>query len=309
MKGTTKGYILGAVAAISYGTNPLFAVPLYEMGLSVGSVLFYRYVLATLILGLVMLKRGDSFRLAPRQIPLMFIQGVLFALSSVGLFEAYNYMDVGLASTMLFVEPVIIALILWIFYRQRISLATFIAILISIAGVVCLANPGPGAHVTGIGMVLVVLSALSYSIYMVLINKTSLRSLAGPTLTFYSLLFGITVFIVQLKGLSQLQGVPANPLGLACMAGISVFPTIVSILTVAVAVQLIGSVPVSILGALEPVTGVVIGVFVFSELLTLKAVAGIVLILAAVFVLVSSPTKLFSHGKAMFRHIRLSRGR
>ena len=85
MKGTTKGYILGAVAAISYGTNPLFAVPLYEMGLTVGSVLFYRYVLATLILGLVMLKRGDSFRLAPRQIPLMFIQGVLFALSSVGL--------------------------------------------------------------------------------------------------------------------------------------------------------------------------------------------------------------------------------
>ena len=82
-----------------------------------------------------------------------------------------------------------------------------------------------------------------------------------------------------------------------------------AILTVAVAVQLIGSVPVSILGALEPVTGVVIGVFVFSELLTLKAVAGIVLILAAVFVLVSSPTKLFSHGKAMFRHIRLSRGR
>lgn len=122
MKGTTKGYILGAVAAISYGTNPLFAVPLYEMGLTVGSVLFYRYVLATLILGLVMLKRGDSFRLAPRQIPLMFIQGVLFALSSVGLFEAYNYMDVGLASTMLFVEPVIIALILWIFYLSLIHI-------------------------------------------------------------------------------------------------------------------------------------------------------------------------------------------
>ena len=27
MKPTTKGYILGAVAAVSYGTNPLFAVP------------------------------------------------------------------------------------------------------------------------------------------------------------------------------------------------------------------------------------------------------------------------------------------
>ena len=309
MKGTTKGYVLGAVAAISYGTNPLFAVPLYEMGLTVGSVLFYRYVVATILLGVVMLKRGYSFRLTTRQIPLMFLQGVLFALSSVGLFEAYNYMDVGLASTMLFVEPVIIALILWIFYRQRISLTTCIASAVSVAGVVCLANPGPGAHVTGTGVLLVVLSALSYSIYMVLINKTSLRSLAGPTLTFYSLLFGITVFMVQLGGLTRLQGVPVSPLGVACMTGISVFPTIVSILTVAVAVQLIGSVPVSILGALEPVTGVVVGVFVFGETLTLKAGAGIVLILASVFILVSSPRKLFSHGKAMFHHIRLSRGR
>ena len=115
MKPITKGYILGALAAVSYGTNPLFAVPLYELGLSVGSVLFYRYVVATILLGLVMWKRGDSFRLSGRQIPLMFLQGVLFALSSVGLFEAYKYMDVGIASTMLFVEPVLIALLLLIF--------------------------------------------------------------------------------------------------------------------------------------------------------------------------------------------------
>ncbi|MDE6037689.1 MAG: DMT family transporter, partial [Duncaniella sp.] len=106
MKNTTKGYILGAIAAVSYGTNPLFAVPLYGLGLSVGSVLFYRYLLATLLLGRVMWCRGNSFRLTGRQIPLMILQGVLFALSSVGLFEAYKYMDVGLASTMLFVEPV-----------------------------------------------------------------------------------------------------------------------------------------------------------------------------------------------------------
>lgn len=305
MKPSTKGYILGAVAAVSYGTNPLFAVPLYELGLSVGSVLFYRYVVATLLLGLVMWQRGYSFKLSRRQIPLMFLQGVLFALSSVGLFEAYRYMDVGIASTMLFVEPVLIALILWVFYRQKISLSTGLAIVISLCGVVLLANPGPGANVSAWGVTLVMLSALSYALYMIFINKTSLQRLSGPTLTFYSLLFGITVMVVKVGFLTELQPIPFTPMGVACAAGLSIFPTIVSILTVAVAVQLIGSVPVSILGALEPVTGVLVGVFIFSEILTLKAVAGIVLILAAVFVLVSKPRKLLKNGKAMFHHLRL----
>lgn len=310
MRGTTKGYILGAVAAVSYGTNPLFAVPLYRIGLTVGSVLFYRYVFAVILLGIVMLKRGDSFRLSTRQIPLMFLQGVLFALSSVCLFESYNYMDVGIASTMLFIEPVIIALILWIFYRQRISLSTASAIAISLTGMVLLANPGSyGSNVSALGVALVMLSATSYAIYMVLINKSSLQHLAGPTLTFYSLLFGITVLVVKVGWLTELQPVPLNAIAICSTIGLSVLPTIVSILTVAVAVQLIGSVPVSILGALEPVTGVIVGVFVFGEMLTLKAMIGIVLILTAVIVLVSSPQRILKNGKAMLHHLRMSGGR
>ena len=180
-------------------------------------MLFYRYVVATLLLGLVMWQRGYSFRLAPRQIPLMFLQGVLFALSSVGLFEAYKYMDVGIASTMLFVEPVLIALILWIFYRQKISLSTALAILISLGGVVLLANPGPGANVSTRGVTLVILSALSYALYMIFINKTSLQHLSGPTLTFYSLLFGITVMVVKVGWLTELQSIPMTPMGLLCV--------------------------------------------------------------------------------------------
>lgn len=287
MKSVTKGYILGAVAAVSYGLNPLFAVPLYEQGMTVGSVLFYRYIVATILLGLVMLKRGASFHLTSRQAWLMLLQGILFGLSSVGLFEAYKYMDVGIASTMLFVEPVIIALILWIVYRQRISLQAIASIVISLLGMVFLANPGPGANVTAIGVTLVVLSALSYAVYMVLINKTSLARLNGMTLTFYSLLFGNLVMIAKVGFLTELQPIPLNVIAVGSAVGLSLFPTIVSILTVAVAIQLIGSVPVSILGALEPVTGVVVGVCIFGEILTVKAVVGIVLILIAVIVLVS----------------------
>ncbi len=289
MTDSVKGYILGAVAAVSYGTNPLFAVPLYDMGLSTGSVLFYRYAFAVLILGLVMLKRGDSFRLSGRNLWLMVAEGVFFALSSVLLFEAYRYMDVGLASTLLFVEPVFIALMLWLFFKQRISGVTVAAIALCLAGVVFLANPGEGAVVTTRGLIYVILSALCYAVYMVLINKTSLQRLKGTTITFYSLLFGILVFVVKLNGLVDLQPIPGSALGLSCIVGISVLPTIVSLLTVAVAIGFIGSVAVAILGALEPITGVLFGVMLFDEVLTVKAVTGMVLIIGSVIVLIAAP--------------------
>lgn len=292
MNRATKGYILGAIAAVSYGTNPLFAVPLYRMGLNTGSVLFYRYSIAVIILGIVMLCKRHSFRLTGRRLPLMIIEGVMFALSSVLLFEAYRYMDVGLASTLLFVEPVFIALILWIFYWQRINMLTAGSIVVCMAGIFLLSDPGPGAFVTFEGIILVMLASLAYAVYMVLINKTSLQRLHGTTITFYSLLFGLSVFVVYLDGLTELQPVPLNSIGILCVAGLSIFPTIVSLMTVAVSVQLIGSVSVSILGALEPITGVFFGVALFDEHLTFKACCGIVLILSSVLMLVCAPVIL-----------------
>jgi len=286
MTNNTKGYILGAIAAISYGTNPLFAVPLYKLGMEVPSVLFYRYAFATLILGIIMLIRKNSFRLKPKEIPMMIGLGVLFALSSALLFESYRYMDVGLASTLLFVEPLFIALMLWIFFKQRISFMTVISIALCLTGVAFLCNPGKGAHVTAIGVVLVMLSSLSYAIYMVMVNKSRLQRLSGPTLTFYSLLFGIIVFIVQLNGGVELQPIPEKTEAWLCIAGISIVPTIISLMTVAVSIHYVGSVAVSILGALEPITGLIFGIALFGEILTVRAATGVVLIIGAVIVLI-----------------------
>lgn len=291
MTSATKGYILGAIAAVSYGTNPLFAVPLYERGMDVSSVLFYRYVFATLILGIIMLIRKESFRLTRVETAMMLFLGIFFALSSVLLFEAYKYMDVGLASTLLFVEPVFIALILWIIFHDRISHWTIISIAICLAGVVCLCNPGPGAHVTAIGITLVILSSLAYAIYMVMINKSRIRKLSGSTITFYSLLFGIIVFFVRTNCFTEVQAVPAGLIPWGCIVGIAIVPTIVSLMTVAISIQRIGSVAVSILGALEPLTGVLVGVALFGEILTFRASAGIVLIICAVITLVLTRNK------------------
>lgn len=282
-----RGYILGIVAAVSYGANPMFAVPLYRLGLSPSSVLFYRYTVATAVIALIMLLTGKSFRLKLREMVFMLGEGVIFALSSLFLFMSYNYMDVGIATTLLFMTPVCVTLIMWLGYGQRMSSVTISALLLSVAGIVMLYNPESGrAGLTGI--LLVCLSSLAYAIYMVAINKSRLKRVPGMTLTFYSLLFGSLVFVVNLDFLNALDPLPLTPAGIGNILGISIVPTIISLVAIAFAVRDVGSVVVSLLGALEPVTGIVIGVTMFDETLTAVNIAGVILILVSVMIVVLS---------------------
>ena len=108
MNNKTKGFIYGAIAAASYGMNPLFALPLYAAGMSVDTVLFYRYAFAVIVLGVLMKLQGQSFTLRKADILPLVIMGLLFSFSSLLLFMSYNYMDAGIASTILFVYPVMV---------------------------------------------------------------------------------------------------------------------------------------------------------------------------------------------------------
>ncbi|MDE6416396.1 MAG: DMT family transporter [Duncaniella sp.] len=283
-----RGYVLGIIAAVSYGTNPMFAIPLYGMGLSVASVLFYRYIGATAVLGIIMLLSGKSFRLPLRDVIFMIGEGVIFALSSLLLFVSYNYMDVGIATTLLFMTPVCVTLIMWLGYGEKLIRVTVAALCLSVAGIACLYNPSGGTAGL-IGILLVCLSSLAYAVYMVAINKSRLRDVPGMTLTFYSLLFGSVVFVINLDFLSDLSPIVWNADCIVNIAGIALVPTIISLLAITVSVRDVGSVVVSLLGALEPVTGIIIGVCMFGETLSLLNITGVVLIVVSVTLVVIGP--------------------
>ena len=99
MNEKTKGYIYGVVAAAAYGLNPLFAVPLYDAGMDVESVLFFRYLFAIPMVAVTLLARGRDFRVHSRETLPLIIMGILMAFSSMALFHSYNYMDAGIAHT------------------------------------------------------------------------------------------------------------------------------------------------------------------------------------------------------------------
>ena len=192
-----KGYILGAVAAATYGMNPLFALPLYKAGMNPDSVLFFRYLFAIPVLGMMIVARGRSFKLKRKEVLPLIIMGLLVALSSLALFQSYNYMDVGIASTLLFVYPILVALIMWGAFKEKLTLPTVLCILLALGGIGLLYKSGDGSTLSLTGIILVMVSALSYAIYIVGVNQSTLKNLATLPLTFYVLLFGLGLFLVR----------------------------------------------------------------------------------------------------------------
>ena len=282
----SRGYVLGAIAAASYGLNPLFALPLYGVGMSPDSVLFYRYVLAVVMLGALMLFRRQSFALTRHDILPLAVMGVLFALSSLLLFQSYNLMDAGIASTILFVYPVMVAVIMAVGFHERVTAGTVFSIALACGGIGLLYKGGDGATLSLVGVLLVFLSALAYAVYIVGVNRSSLKNRSTEKLTFYSLLFGSLVYVVRLRGGADLQAIP-SPLMWVNAVSLALFPTIVSLVTMAGAIRRIGSTPTAILGALEPVTALFFGVVVFGEQFTLRIGVGVSLILVAVTLIIA----------------------
>lgn len=281
----SRGYVLGAVAAASYGLNPLFALPLYGAGMGVDSVLFFRYLLAVVMLGALMLFRRQSFALTRRDIAPLAVMGLLFSFSSLFLFESYNHMDAGIASTILFLYPVLVAVIMAVGFHERVTAATVLSIALAFGGISLLYEGSDGQTLSLWGVMLVIFSSLCYAIYIVGVNRSSLKSLPTEKLTFYALLFGLSVYVVRLRFGAGLQPVPTPALWVNAVS-LALFPTIVSLVTMAGAIRRIGSTPTAILGALEPVTALFFGVMVFGERLTPRIVTGVVLILVAVTLII-----------------------
>ena len=267
MNNKTKGFIYGAIAAASYGMNPLFALPLYAAGMSVDTVLFYRYAFAVIVLGVLMKLQGQSFTLRKADILPLVIMGLLFSFSSLLLFMSYNYMDAGIASTILFVYPVMVAVIMGVFFKEKISAITIFSILLALSGIALLYQGDGNKPLSTAGIIFVLLSSLSYAIYIVGVNRSSLKTLPTTKLTFYAILFGLSVYIVRLNFCTELQIIP-SPLLWADVLALAILPTAVSLICTALAIHYIGSTPTAILGALEPVTALFFGVLLFHEKLT-----------------------------------------
>lgn len=291
-KNVVWGYVAGIVTGVTYGLNPLFAKPLLSMGVSVDTMLACRYLIAVFILGVWLVFRKESLKVNKAQMWRLCILGFLFAMSSMLLFLSYNYIPAGLATTIVFLYPVIVALIM-VLLKVYPTWQVWLSILMTFVGVVILSRPSGNMTLNITGLSLAAGSAIAYALYLIVVNRSRrLRTVTSLVLTFYALLIGSVVFLIHsaISGGEFMAGLDGWYcwMNLICLA---VFPTLVSLLTLAMATRIIGPTRTSVLGVFEPVTAIAVGTIFFGESLTLNIIIGVIITLVAVTFMVMAGKK------------------
>ena len=282
------GYPAGIITGIAYGLNPLFGMPLMNEGAAVESILFFRYAFAVVILGLTLWLGKQSFKISLKQAGVLFVLGLLYTASSLFLFEAYNYIASGLATTLIFLYPVLVAIIM-VFLGVIPSWPVWLAIVATFGGVLIMTQSSGGKSIDPIGVLLSIGSALVYALFIVIINRSKvIANISNSVLTFYTLMVGSIVFLGKIA-LSD-TAITADIEGSAAwlnLIGLALLPTIVSTATLAIATRNIGATKASVLGVFEPITAILVGTIMFSEPLTTNIIVGICIAIVAVTFMIS----------------------
>ncbi|WP_418698790.1 DMT family transporter [Bacteroides sp.] len=281
-----NGFLYGLLSSASFGLIPLFTIPAMRQGMEFWSILLYRFLFAMLALAGILLLDKQSFRIRRKEILPLLLLAALYDTSAVFLFWGYKFMASGVATTIHFMYPVLTTLIMMIFFREKKSLWRMGAIALAVSGVFFLSQGDTTGTITGTGIFIVLLSALGYALYLVSVSQMKRLEMKGLKMTFYVFLFGgILLFIgTQVSGIG-LQAIP-DRITLGNLVMLALVPTVISNLALVRAIKNIGSTLTSVLGAMEPVTAVCVGILIFGEPFTSSIAIGIMLIISAVTVII-----------------------
>lgn len=289
MNTNIKGFAYGIITSATFGLIPLFTLPLMAKGMQFDSILFYRFLFASLALTGITVIKKESLRIAKRDIPVLILLGFFYTASAMFLFWGYNFMSAGIATTLHFTYPIFVTLVMLLFFREKTSWITLLAICLAISGVARLSIEGGEIQMSAFGIFIVLLSAVGYALYIITVNKSRVRTMTGRRLTFYVFVVSTLLFAIKAIGNGGIQPVP-DMMSFVNLFLLAVVPTVISNITLVQAVHHIGGTLTAVLGAMEPVTAVLVGVFVFSEPFTLNLATGIFLIIVAVTMIILSKT-------------------
>ena len=285
-----KGFLYGIVASSTFGLLPLFTLPVMGEGLTTFSILSYRMLFASILVAVLMLIGRVSFATNLKELRWFAVLGFLYYGSAALLFQAYGGMASGLATTLHFMYPVSVTVIMALVYKQRPSLVTICAIILSLIGValLCLRESSTGVS-SLLSVFLVLLSGVCYAVYLVLVSTVKrINQQNSQKLTFYVLMFSGAFFMLSALQGGGLQIIPNASAGINLLL-MATLPTLLSNLALVRSVKNIGSTLTSVLGAMEPLTAIIVGILVFDESLRGLMVVGIILILVSVSLIVLSP--------------------
>ncbi len=281
-----KGVLLAIISSSTFGLIPLFALPAIREGVGLDSVLFYRFAISAVAVGIFLLIRKVDFRVSMKELGTFFVLGGAYASTALFLTASYLYIPSGVATTIHFLYPVLVTAIMIAFFKDKISLPVIVATGMAILGVWLLSR-GEGQGGVGLkGLLMVLSTVVTYAIYIVGVNKSCVHRMDGLKMTFYMLFACAVIFLVNL--LVKGQGLDAMP---SANAAVHVFllaliPTLISDLTLILAIQHVGSPTAAIMGCMEPLTAVSMGVLFLGEHFGFSQLLGVLIVLVAVFIVI-----------------------
>lgn len=284
-----KGFAFGILTSATFGLIPLFTLPLMAKGMQFDSILFYRFLFASLALTGIMVAKKESFHIEKREIPVLVLLGFFYTASAMFLFWGYNFMSAGIATTFHFTYPIFVTLIMLLVFREKTSWITLMAIALAICGVARLSIGEGEMKMSALGVFIVLLSAVGYALYITTVNKSRIRNMTGRKLTFYVFIVSTLMFAVKAGTNEGIQPIP-DAISLLNLVLLALVPTVISNITLVLAVHNIGGTLTAVLGAVEPITAVCVGVLVFGEPFTPNLATGILLIIVAVTLIILAKT-------------------
>lgn len=292
---TINGIFYAAISSASFGFSPLFSIGLLAAGLSSFDVLSYRWLVAGIVLMAYALCKKKTLRLNSfDEFWKIILMSALRSVTSVTLLIGYANISSGIASTINFMYPVVVALCMMIFFGEKKSKVDLAAIAVSIFGVYLLAS-GDSLIIEGgnttLGLICSIISAFSFAAYYIVMKQVKADKIEVVKFTTWMMLFSAFYFIVCAFIFDGKLTIVTGGKEWMYILGLGLWSTMVSNFTGVKAVRRIGPTLTSILGALQPLTAVILGCIFLHEHLYFKSLVGITLILVAVTVVVMHQKK------------------
>lgn len=287
---TINGLFYAAISSMSFGFSPLFSLGLIAAGLSDFDILSYRWLIAGIVLMIYAFFKKKSLRLNSfGEVWKVILLSILRAITSVTLLLGYVNISSGIASTINFMYPVIVTICMMLFFGEKRSKIDFLAIAASIFGVYLLAS-GDSIMVeggnTGLGLACSLISAVSFAAYYILMKQVKADKIEVVKFTTWIMMLSAFYFIICAIIFNGRLTLVTDMKSWINILGLGLWATMVSNITGVKGIRRIGPTMTSVLGALQPVTAIILGVLFLGEHLYTRSLIGIMIIIAAVTIIV-----------------------
>lgn len=278
----TRGILLIMLAAICFGLIPFFATIAYANGFNPITLTLFRFGLAAVLLYTYIKIKGINYKVSAGQYFLLFQVGLIgYGVMMLTMVTSYNYIPTGLATTLHFVYPIAVMVGSIFIFKDKVGWKSITALVLSVVGIYFLAGFNSVESLNFYGVSLALVSGVLYAYYILTIAKSSLRQVSAFVIAFYISFFNALVLLAvcAFTGDLHLNITYQGFLSTLMLALVSSFVGMVAFQT---GLKIIRATTASILSTFEPITSLLVGVFILAEVLAWHHILGSLLVIISV---------------------------